>query len=348
MKKIGIKENLMRRLNLRPERVFCAFTVLLLSLGFITQAHAQRTLTIKNANGQTAGVIDLANTAQVDFRVTTTGITLGLPVGVNFTCQGTTTANGSCDATAGAAANNNGGGGAADADSDGVADSDDQCANTPVGEFANSVGCSPSQRDSDGDGVSDAADQCANTAAGATVDATGCPVTNTNTNTNTTTTNTGSYCSGAPTGVTCSASNNMDPWWEYSPEVKQTLDGTILSLPFTTRESTRDGGQVGFTTYEGAFINGESFRAWISATPGGKPLQVDSNCNLYLAQARGGMYWTQNPKYANNSRFCYLGGTKRTLYLNFEGCVHDSSGLSCAGPRASGYRFDVRRSYRAY
>ena len=44
--------------------------------------------------------------------------------------------------------------------------------------------------------------------------------------------------------------------------------------------------------------------------PGGTPLKVDSNCNIYLAQARGGMYWTQNPKYANNARFCYLGGAQ--------------------------------------
>jgi hypothetical protein len=320
--------------------------VLLLASGL---AQAQRTLTIQNANGQTAGVIELSNTAQVDFRVTTTGITLGLPVGVSFTCQGTTSANGSCDATAGATGTGGGGGGVTDADSDGVADSSDQCANTPAGEFANSVGCSPSQLDDDSDGVSNAVDQCANTATGASVDATGCPVTTTTPPTTTPpTTNTGAYCSGTPAGVTCSAANNMDKWWEYSGEVKQVLDGSVLSLPFSTRASTRDGGQVGLTTYEGAFINGESFRAWISDTPGGKPLRSDSDCNIYMAQARGGMYWTQNAKYANNTRFCYLGQAERTLYLNFEACTHDASGLSCAGPRASGYNFDVRRSYRAY
>jgi len=319
--------------------------VVLLAMGLTAQAQAQRTLTIQNANGQTAGVIELANTAQVDFRVTTTGITLGLPVGVSFTCQGTTTANGSCDATAGAASGNSGGnngGGASDADSDGVADSSDQCANTPAGEFANSVGCSPSQLDDDQDGVSNAADQCANTPTGTDVDATGCP------KQTTTTTNSGAYCAGAPSGVTCSTSNNMDVWWEYSPEIKQKLDGTILSLPFSTRASSRDGGQVSVTTYEGAFISGESFRAWISETPGGNPLRVDSACNIYMAQARGGLYWTQNSRYENNTRFCYLGQTERTLYLNFEGCNHDSTGLSCNTPRVSGYNFDVRRSYRAY
>ena len=335
---------LVDKMKVRSYKLVALATILGVTFGVASQVQAQRTLTIQNANGQTAGVIELSNTAQVDFRVTTTGITLGLPVGVNFTCQGTTTANGSCNATAGNGGGGGGGGGGGnpDSDGDGIDDAADPCPNTAAGAPVNSNGCASTQLDGDNDGVSNAIDQCPNTVAGTAVDATGCAVNNNPAPTN------GTYCSGAPAGVTCSASNNMDPWWEYSPEVSQQLDGTILSLPFSTRASTRDGGQIGFTTYEGAFINGESFRAWISEKPGGDPLRVDSNCNLYLAQARGGMYWTQNTKYANNSRFCYLGGTKRTLYLNFEGCVHDSTGLSCAGPRASGYRFDVRRSYRAY
>jgi hypothetical protein len=318
-------------------------------MAFSDPSYAQRTLTIQNANGQTAGVIELSNTAQVDFRVTTTGITLGLPVGVSFTCQGSTTANGSCDATAGATASNGGGNTAAtDSDSDGVPDSSDQCSNTPAGEFANSAGCSPSQLDDDGDGVSNAADQCANTPSGTSVDTTGCPVTTNSTPPANNTGNTGAYCDGAPSNVTCSPSNNMDPWWDYSPEIAQKLDGTILSLPFSTRASSRDGGQVGFTTYQGAFIDGESFRAWISETPGGRPLRADSDCNVYMAQARGGMYWTQNAKYENNTRFCYLGQAERTLYLNMEACIHDSTGLDCQSSRVGGYRFDIRRSYRAY
>ena len=323
------------------DKLVILVTSLVITLGVASQVQAQRTLTIQNANGQTAGKIELSNTAQVEFTVTTTGITLGLPVGVTFTCQGTTTSNGSCNATAGGGGGG-GGGGNPDSDGDGIDDSGDQCPNTAAGAPVNSNGCASTQLDGDNDGVSNAIDQCPNTPANTDVDANGCAVSNTPAPTN------GTYCAGTPAGVTCSASNNMDPWWEYSPEVSQKLDGTILSLPFSTRASTRDGGQVGFTTYEGAFINGESFRAWISEKPGGDPLSVDSNCNIYLAQARGGMYWTQNTKYANNKRFCYLGRAEQTLYLNFEGCRHDSTGLSCAGPRASGYRFDVRRSYRAY
>ena len=47
-----------------------------------------------------------------------------------------------------------------DADNDGIADDDDDCDDTPLGEPVYSDGCSDSQRDGDGDGVSDAEDEC--------------------------------------------------------------------------------------------------------------------------------------------------------------------------------------------
>ena len=157
----------MRRLNLRPERE-CAFTVLLLSLGFITQAHAQRTLTIKNANGQAAGVIDLANTAQVDFRVPQQASRLDCR-SASILPASTTTANGSCDATAGARQITM----AAVLPTLIQMGLRTQTISAPTRRpVVRQLGwMSPSQRDSDGDGVSDAADQCANTAAGATVPA---------------------------------------------------------------------------------------------------------------------------------------------------------------------------------
>src|SRR5690554_7023914 len=58
-----------------------------------------------------------------------------------------------------------------DADNDGVADSKDQCPNTPAGAEVNSRGC---ELDSDNDGVVNSKDQCPNTAVGAEVDETGC------------------------------------------------------------------------------------------------------------------------------------------------------------------------------
>ena len=199
----------------------------------------------------------------------------------------------------------------------------------------------PTAVDSDGDGVNDNVDQCANTPAGTQVDSNGCPIQ---------VVSNGDYCSGSYTGVQCDPALNQDDWWAYSGD--QTLYTSAegpLSLPFTTRTSSSDGGMVSVTTYEGAFIDGESFRMWISETPGGVPLPVSDECSNYMAQARGGMYWTQNPRYSNNSRFCYLSNTARVLYLNFEACSYTADGLNCLpNSRIGGYQFNTRRSYRAY
>lgn len=61
-----------------------------------------------------------------------------------------------------------------DTDQDGITDSLDLCANTPLDETVNTDGCAPSQRDSDADGVNDASDQCPMTPAGSMVDQDGC------------------------------------------------------------------------------------------------------------------------------------------------------------------------------
>ena len=58
-----------------------------------------------------------------------------------------------------------------DADGDGVADSKDECADTPAGVVVDASGC---EADSDHDGVLDRHDHCADTFAGATVDERGC------------------------------------------------------------------------------------------------------------------------------------------------------------------------------
>ena len=58
-----------------------------------------------------------------------------------------------------------------DADRDGVADSHDDCIDTPAGVVVDSSGCAA---DSDRDGVVDRQDQCAATPEGATVDSRGC------------------------------------------------------------------------------------------------------------------------------------------------------------------------------
>lgn len=61
----------------------------------------------------------------------------------------------------------------ADADGDGVSDSDDKCAGTAAGTVVDKDGC-PARVDTDGDGVVDSEDQCPGTPAGQTVTAFGC------------------------------------------------------------------------------------------------------------------------------------------------------------------------------
>jgi OmpA-OmpF porin, OOP family len=64
-------------------------------------------------------------------------------------------------------------GGEPDTDRDGVADSKDQCPDTPAGVKVDKNGC---PLDTDGDGVADHLDNCPGTPASVPVDATGCPL----------------------------------------------------------------------------------------------------------------------------------------------------------------------------
>ena len=59
-----------------------------------------------------------------------------------------------------------------DSDGDGVADSSDNCPNTPAGARVDTWGC---ELDSDGDGVKDSMDECPGTPRGVAVGANGCP-----------------------------------------------------------------------------------------------------------------------------------------------------------------------------
>tara|TARA_B110000027_G_scaffold123429_1_gene139193 strand:+ start:4335 stop:5189 length:855 start_codon:yes stop_codon:yes gene_type:complete len=62
-----------------------------------------------------------------------------------------------------------------DADNDGVADTDDTCADTPSGTPVDSAGCSDSQKDTDADGVTDDLDLCPDNTQGAVINENGCP-----------------------------------------------------------------------------------------------------------------------------------------------------------------------------
>ena len=64
----------------------------------------------------------------------------------------------------------------ADADNDGVPDTQDVCPNTPTDAAVDEEGCALSQLDGDEDGVTDDIDECPQTVAGAEVDSVGCSV----------------------------------------------------------------------------------------------------------------------------------------------------------------------------
>ena len=155
----------------------------------------------------------------------------------------------------------------------------------------------------------------------------------------------GDYCSGGADDITCSADNNLDNLWENSGNLVQTIRSDVIALPFSTRESSVDGGRLSVTSQEPGFTDGRRFWMWVSETPGG-PALTGPECSQLMARARGGMYWTQNPKWVDGERICYLGSSAKTLYFNFTACETD--GVACAGVIAARYEFRVRRSYKSY
>ena len=156
------------------------------------------------------------------------------------------------------------------------------------------------------------------------------------------------YCEGGVPIAVCDPTVNLDDIWENSADIPlKTVAGGIMSLPFTTRASAADGGQLSLTTIEGAFTDETAFRLWFSETPGGSPLATYTVCRYFFAQARGGTYWTQNPQHNDNDGFCHFGQEERVLYLNFDVCRIDLDG-ECTGARAGDYAFDLRKNYRAY
>ena len=155
----------------------------------------------------------------------------------------------------------------------------------------------------------------------------------------------GGYCSGGADDITCSVDNNLDNLWENSGDSAQMIRGDVVALPFSTRESNVDGGRLSVKSQEPSFTDGRRFWMWVSETPGGLAL-TGPQCSQFMARARGGIYWTQNPKWVDGERICYLGSSAKTLYLNFTACETD--GVACAGVIAARYEFSVRRSYKSY
>jgi hypothetical protein len=216
-----------------------------------------------------------------------------------------------------------------DADSDGVANSADECPNTPTGAEVDANGCAASQKDTDGDGVTDDLDQCPNTAPGTSVGNDGCAVVS------------GDYCANTPTtGVTCNASDNLDPWWAGEGQREITIPARrTLAFPFTPRANSVDAGVLTFTSYQEVLTNHGWF-SWFSLTPGGPALDTSGACQKALFQARGNQLFSQDPAKSGDTNTCYIGNTARVMYLNYA-VKNATTGATDYG---STYKFYVTRS----
>ena len=337
--------------------------VALCSALLVSYGHAASTLTIKGSSSDPGDIIEFPEGAKLDVAVGAESITLTMPdIDLRVQCLGTPTEDGYCLLEAGSGS---GGGAPSDSDGDGVYDGIDSCGNTPNNSIVSSNGCSPS--DSDGDGIYNQDDNCASTPSGSFVNASGCSSAQLGGGSNpdpdrdgdgtpdgqdecpddaSNTCNdpdpddpapsTSDYCSNPQrTNVTCSRSNNFDTWYATSGENQKTIpSGKVLSIPFTTRDSTSDGIKLVYTTDNGPLLAQQyAWRSWVSQYPGGSTYGDQSACFEGGSQARTSMSITQDPTV---SGACKLPATKGTYYLNYR--VWGNAGYY---PR--NYAFDVAK-----
>jgi len=173
---------------------------------------------------------------------------------------------------------------------------------------------------------------------------------------------TGEYCYGADYSfVECDASRNFDPWIARTGEKNYWIRNRLtLAIPFTlpARGAALDArfGYFQMTAPERKRDpeTEDIFRVWFSEEPNGVPLGgKGSNCEKWMVQARGYLYWTQDADLAADANVCFLGHSENVLYANFE--------TACYAPRYEGecsetnrqksyrsYQFDVARGVKGY
>lgn len=158
-----------------------------------------------------------------------------------------------------------------DTDGDGVADSIDQCPNTPQGTAVNEVGC---VLDTDGDGVADNIDQCPNTAQGINVDATGCELDSDGDGV----LDSVDECPNTPQGVTVDA---------VGCEITTSLND--IDKNFSVYPNPVDGEQLHISKL---LTDGQQALYFIQSADGKNILsgKVDGKKDIDVSQLKGGVY----------------------------------------------------------
>ncbi len=133
-----------------------------------------------------------------------------------------------------------------DTDNDGVADTDDDCPNTPTGDTVDANGCTITEvADSDNDGVADTNDDCPDTPTGDMVDTNGCSITTVTDTDNDGVADTNDDCPNTPTGDTVDE-NGCTIFENTAPDIPN--DGIQIKVTSTSCPNTANGEiSVSFT-----------------------------------------------------------------------------------------------------
>ncbi|WP_299325434.1 thrombospondin type 3 repeat-containing protein [uncultured Maribacter sp.] len=133
-----------------------------------------------------------------------------------------------------------------DTDNDGVADTDDDCPNTPTGDTVDANGCTITEvADSDNDGVADTNDDCPDTPTGDMVDTNGCSITTVTDTDNDGVADTNDDCPNTPTGDTVDE-NGCTIFENTAPDIPN--DGIQVKVTSTSCPNTANGEiSVSFT-----------------------------------------------------------------------------------------------------
>ena len=144
---------------------------------------------------------------------------------------------------------------------------------------------------------------------------------------------TADYCKNAASlvsnRISCERDVNLDVWWQHEASYKSITipPRRILSLPFSTRDSEEDKGQVQITANMPTLDSSLwSWHGWISEVPGGSA--ISQYCESFADKAQAEIAWTQIPNQAA-WQVCYLGNEAGAYHFNFEVRCVPELGMAC-------------------